>query len=47
MQINRSLKGKELTKFLTTTLENFADSICQDPDEILEFCKRWNNGFHR
>lgn len=40
------LKGKELTKFLTSKLDEFADNICQDPDEILEFCKRWNNGFH-
>ncbi len=46
MKIEKTLKGKELTQFLTTQLDNFADNICQDPDEILEFCNRWRNGFH-
>ncbi|MGB9937408.1 MAG: ArdC-like ssDNA-binding domain-containing protein [Methanobacterium sp.] len=46
MRIDKSLKGKELAKFLTAKLDEFADNICQDPDEILEFCNRWNNGFH-
>lgn len=46
MRIDRNLKGANLTKFLTAKLDEFADNICQDPDEILQFCKRWNNGFH-
>ena len=46
MRIERNLKGKELTKFLTAKSDEFSDNICQDPDEVLEFCKRWNQGFH-
>ena len=46
MRIDRNLKGKELTNFLSSKLDEFSDTICQDPDEILEFCNRWRNGFH-
>jgi hypothetical protein len=42
----KNLKGKELTNFLTEKLDELADNICQDPDEILKFLKKWNNGFH-
>lgn len=40
------LKGKELTKFLTEKLDELADNLCQDPEQLLEFVKKWNNGFH-
>ena len=40
------LKGKELTAFLVEKLDELADDICQDPEQLLEFVKRWNGGFH-
>lgn len=46
IEIPRKLKGQELVKFLTEKLDNLADNICQDPEELLEFVKRWNSGFH-
>lgn len=46
MKISKDLKGKELTAFLVSKLDELADSICQDPEELLSFFKRWNNGFH-
>lgn len=46
MDIPKELKGKELTAFLVSKLDELADSICQHPDELLEFVERWNNGFH-
>lgn len=46
MDIPKELKGKELTAFLVSKLDELADSICQDPDELLNFVERWNNGFH-
>lgn len=39
-------RGKELTKFLTEKLDELADNICQDPDQLSEFIERWSNGFH-
>jgi hypothetical protein len=46
LEIPRKMKGKELTKFLTTKLDELADNVCQDPEQLLEFAKKWNNGFH-
>lgn len=46
MDIPKELKGKELTAFLVSKLDELADSICQDPDELLNFVEHWNNGFH-
>jgi len=46
MEISKDLKGKELTAFLVSKLDELADSICQDPDELLHFVEQWNNGFH-
>lgn len=39
-------KGNELTRFLTEKLDELADKICQDPDQLSEFIERWSNGFH-
>lgn len=46
MDIPKELKGKEMTAFLVSKLDELADSICQDPDELLNFVEHWNNGFH-
>lgn len=46
MEIPKGLKGKALSEFLVNKLDELADSICQDPDELEKFVKRWNNGFH-
>lgn len=40
------LKGKELGNYLVEKLDNLADEVVQDPDLLLEFVKKWNNGFH-
>lgn len=42
----KKLKGKELTNFLAKKLDSLADDICQDPEELLNFVERWNQGFH-
>lgn len=39
-------RGRELTRFLTEKLDELADSICQNPDQLSEFIERWKNGFH-
>ena len=41
-----SCQGERLTRFLTEKLDELTDSICQDPDQLLEFVERWQNGFH-
>ncbi|MCE5213407.1 MAG: ImmA/IrrE family metallo-endopeptidase [Methanobacterium sp.] len=41
-----NLKGKELSEYLSQELDELADNICQDPDELERFVKQWNNGFH-
>lgn len=46
MELSRQLKGKELSAFLVKKLDELADNICQDADELESFVKRWNNGFH-
>jgi hypothetical protein len=46
IEIPRKLKGQELTKFLTEKLDELADNLCQDPEQLLVFIKKWNNGFH-
>ena len=46
MEIPRELKGKELSAFLVEKLDELADNICQDQDELQKFVERWNNGFH-
>ena len=46
MEISKDLKGKQLTAFLVGKLDELADSICQDPNQLLEFVERWNGGFH-
>lgn len=42
----KGLKGKELGKYLSGKLDEIADNICQDPDELEKFVKSWQNGFH-
>lgn len=46
MEIPKEMRGNELVKYLTERLDELADSICQDPDQLLDFVERWNNGFH-
>lgn len=46
MEISHQLKGKELSEFLVKKLDELADNICQDADELESFVKQWNNGFH-
>jgi antirestriction protein ArdC len=46
LEIPKELRGKELGKYLSGKLDEIADSICQCPDEIEKFVKRWNGGFH-
>jgi len=46
MEIPIELKGKELSDFLVERLDELADNICQDPDELEMFVKQWKNGFH-
>lgn len=41
-----NLRGKELSAYLSQKLDELADNICQDPDELEKFVKQWNNGFH-
>ena len=40
------LKGQALTNFLVDKLDEIADNICQDEEQLLEFVKKWHNGFH-
>lgn len=46
LEILKELKGKELGKYLSGKLDEIADNICQDPEEIISFIKRWSGGFH-
>lgn len=46
MEIPKELKGKELSEFLVEKLEELADNICQDEKQLLEFTKRWHDGFY-
>jgi len=46
VEIDRKLKGKELSEFLVEKLDELAGNICQDPDELERFVKQWNNGFN-
>lgn len=39
-------RGKDLTRFLREKLDELADSICQDPEQLSEFVERWTNGFY-
>lgn len=41
------LKGKELGAYLNNKLDEIADSVVSDPDLLLEFARRWDNGFKR
>jgi len=45
--IPKQLKGKELGQYLNEKLDEIADSVISDPDLLLEFAKKWDNGFHR
>jgi hypothetical protein len=45
LRIPKELKGKELTAFLVEKLDELADSICQDEEQLLAFVKRWTGGF--
>lgn len=47
LKIPSKLKGKELGQYLNKKLEEIADSVVSDPDLLLEFAKKWHNGFHR
>jgi len=40
------LKGQALTNFLVDKLDELADNICQDQEQLMEFVKKWHNGFH-
>ena len=40
------LKGQALTNFLVDKLDELADNICQDEEQLLVFVKKWHNGFH-
>ena len=40
------LKGQALTIFLVEKVDEIADNICQDEEQLLEFVKKWHNGFH-
>lgn len=46
LEIPTDLRGKELGKYLSGKLDEIADSICQEPDELEKFVKRWNGGFY-
>ena len=46
LKIPKELKGKELTAFLVEKLDELADNICQDEEQLLAFVKRWTGGFH-
>ena len=48
MEIPKELKGKELSAFFVEKLDELADSICQDPEKLLEFVELWssNLGLH-
>ncbi len=35
-----------MTNFLVEKLDELADNICQDEEQLLEFVKKWHNGFH-
>lgn len=41
------LKGKELAAYLSTELDKLADEVITEQNLLLEFMKKWNNGFHR
>lgn len=47
LQIPQKLKGKELGHYLNEKLDEIADSVVSNPDLLLEFAKKWDNGFHR
>jgi hypothetical protein len=40
------MKGKQLSEFLVNRLNELADSIVQDKEQLNEFVKRWKNGFY-
>lgn len=42
MEISKDLKGKELTAFLVSKLDELADGLCQDPEEIERFVQMWD-----
>ncbi len=41
------LKGKELGHYLNEKLDEIADTVVTDPDILMEFAQKWDNGFHR
>ncbi|KAF5036119.1 hypothetical protein DSECCO2_578410 [anaerobic digester metagenome] len=43
MEINRQLKGKELSAFLVDKLDELADNLCQDPEKLVEFVELWSS----
>jgi hypothetical protein len=48
MEIDTSgLKGKQLSEFLVRKLDELADDICQDPDELAAFVDNWRGGFYQ
>lgn len=48
MEIPKDVKGSELSSYLVEKLDELADNICQDPEQLLEFVERWNSnlGLH-
>lgn len=42
----KRLKGKELSEYLVNKLDELADNICQNEEELREFVNRWRNGFY-
>lgn len=45
-KIPEDKRGAELSAFLVDKLDELADNICQDPDELQRFVEHWNAGFH-
>lgn len=46
MKLEMPSGRKEIGKYLTEKLDEIADNICQDPDELESFVKKWNGGFY-
>jgi len=48
MEIGKELKGKDLSCFLVEKLDELADNLCQDPEQLLKFVERWSShlGLH-
>lgn len=48
MEIPKELKGKELSAFLVEQRDKLADSVCQDPQQLENFVRLWDDslGMH-